>query len=85
MSDVLTKKTIHIAIITSILFLSGCAEAEQATLEPEKPITVGRYQIVMQPSDVVLRIDTYDGNTHRLVNNPENGSYQWEKVNGGLD
>ena len=84
MSDVQSKKTIQIGIFTSILcfIASGSANPSEA---PVEPLPVGRYQIVMQPSDVVLRIDTYDGTTHRLVANPETGAYQWEKVNLGQD
>ena len=76
MSDVQPKKTIQIAIITSILFLiaSGCAKA------PENFPAGGRHQIIVEPSGIVLRIDTYNGETFRLANNAENGNYFWERV-----
>lgn len=84
MSDVQKKKTIQIAIITSTLFLiaGGCAQAPEASLEPVEPKAVGRYQIVSEPSGLVLKIDTHDGETARLVNDPETGIYSWELVRG---
>ena len=84
MSDIQPKKTIQIAMITSILFLiaSGCAQAPEATSGPAEPITVGRYQIVLEPSGGVLKIDTHGGDTFRLMPMAEDGKYYWDKVGG---
>jgi hypothetical protein len=79
MTDVRPKKAIQMGIITSALCLivSGCSKAEDPILEP---IEVGRFQIVSDPAGTVLKIDTHDGFTDRLVQNPETGAYSWEFV-----
>ena len=67
----------------SILFLStsGCQGAEDpGPLQPPEPKTVGRYQIVSVPAGMILKIDTHNGETDRLVQDPENGAYSWEFV-----
>ena len=90
MSDAQPKKTKQIVIAIGLMAIFAFM-AWAIGHEPEKPVEVaeplpiGRHQIVSSPSGIVLRIDTYDGDTHRLVNNPETGLYEWEIVIGGRD
>ena len=82
MSDVQPKITTSQIVmgIGVVLFFIILAFALRPEPEAPEPVNVGRYQIVSQPSGVVLRIDTHDGKTSRLVIDPENGSYYWGVV-----
>ena len=79
MSNIKPRKAIQIVIAISIALIgSGCTPA---SVGPADPLAVGRYQIISEPSGLVLKIDTHDGQTFRLVNSPEDNSYSWEMVN----
>ena len=65
--------------ILLIIFLFIVASPQLQTVE--EPINVGRYRIVSEPSGIVLKIDTHDGQTFRLVRNAQTGGYSWEDVN----
>ncbi|MFN3452049.1 MAG: hypothetical protein ACK4ZE_07805 [Sphingorhabdus sp.] len=90
MSDTQPNRTkqivIGVGLLLIVVFIAGILGSQPSEpLQIAEPLPVGRHQIVSSPSGIVLKIDTYDGNTHRLVNNPLDGSYSWELVSGGRD
>ena len=79
MSDVQPKLTIKQILIGvgAVLFIILLAIVVRPA--PES-IAVGRYQIVSEPSGVVMRIDTDNGVTDRLVRDEPTGIYTWERI-----
>lgn len=83
MSDTKPNRTIQIVIalgIMLIFFFIAVIIGHEPTLGTEEAVTVGRYQIVSEPSGIVMRIDTHDGVTDRLVRDEPTGRYIWERI-----
>lgn len=82
MSDVQPKLTIKQILIGvgAVLFIILLAIVVRPEPDAPESIAVGRYQIVSEPSGVVMRIDTDNGVTDRLVRDEPTGIYTWERI-----
>lgn len=66
-----------VGAVLCVILLAIAVRPEPEALEP---VNVGRFQIVTEPSGIVLKIDTDSGFTERLVRYEPTGTYTWERV-----